>query len=164
MKQQFETPERASDFRVPPGKVGITIDIKGSELSTMVFDAKEVGDMTAYLNSWSSPPDFYQFVRQLAEGFAEAQRCGCDADRTSIAMGMMWTMLHHPVKGAWWRSKLSDALYHDGKAHITWYFDPKLGLGIALGPKIINLDGPMSSSDQSTVVEIGPDYDRGPKN
>jgi len=139
-------------FRVPAGKLAITVDVQGTAPSTVLFDSDKVADIVAAIDRVPRP-EYPALVRGLADEFVKGRRNG--ADFSGIGIGILWTALYHPQHGATVRTQVSRQLRDTGKAHITWSFS-KDGLAIALADQFVDLDGVLASTPKDRSIAIVP--------
>jgi hypothetical protein len=125
-------------FRAPPGTVAITLDVRGTPPSTIVFAAAELVDATAKAARLGL--NYYRAVPFIARQFQRARRRGNGATVRSAALLALWSALHHPTVGVQMRAVVSDALRRDGRAHLTWNFSRRHGLAIGVGQTFVDLD------------------------
>lgn len=125
-------------FRVPDGKLGITIEVDDEAPSTMLFDADKVADLMVDVDRVSKTYDYYALVRGLAPTFIDDRRQG--ADLSGIAIGILWTALYHPRAGRNMRTQVARALRDKGKAHLSWRYSSKFGLALAIADQAVPLD------------------------
>lgn len=124
-------------FRVPDGKLGITIEVDDEAPSTMLFDADKVADLMVEVERVSRSHDYYRLVRGLAAIFIEDRRKS--ADLSGIAIGILWTALYHPRAGRNMRAQVARALRDKGKAHLSWRYSSKSGLALAIADQAVPL-------------------------
>ena len=151
-------PGPAEDFIAPVGTVAITLDIANAAPVTCLINAAKITDIMTQISKFSATMSYYSIVRLLVDMFLAASRS--DADLTWIGLGAAWTALHHPKSGSVMRTKVATALRKDGKAHISWRFDPTAGLFMALAEGFVDLEKLASHAprDQLTmVVNADPD-------
>jgi hypothetical protein len=141
----------AESFRVPRGKVAITIEVQDENPTTVMFGADTVADIVRTVEQTAGRPPYNDVVRGLADAFVRCKRTG--ADLTSVGAGVMWTALYHPQVGAAMREAVSRELRDKGKAHITWRLSEK-GFALALADKFINLDAALSEAPRDNPVVV----------
>jgi hypothetical protein len=146
----------AKSFRVPRGKVAITIKVHDENSTTVMFDADAVADIVRIIDQTAGRPPYDDVVHGLAAAFVSCKRTG--ADLTSIGAGVMWTAFHHPQIGAGMWDAVSREVRYKGKAHITWRLSEK-GFALALADTFIDLDAALSEARPDTleVVDRRPD-------
>lgn len=151
----------AESFRVPRGKMAITIKIQDENPTTILFGADIVADIVRLVEQTAGRPPYHDFVRELAAAFVSCKKAGTDL--TIVGAGVMWTALYHPQIGAAMREAVSRELRDKGTAHISWHLSEK-GLGLALADRFINLDTALSETrrDSFVVVDHMPDDEAKP--
>lgn len=124
------------DFRVPGGKVAITVDVQGEDPSTVMFDADKIADMMKGVEQVIGRSSYYPMVRGLAAEFAACKRKG--ADITGVGIGILWSALYHPRSGKEMREGVSRDLREKGRAHITWQVTDD-GLAMSLADQFVDM-------------------------
>jgi len=150
----------AESFRVPRGKVAVTIKVQDESPTTVMFDADIVADIVRIIEQTTGRPPYDDAVRGLAAAFVNCKRTG--ADLTSVGAGVMWTAFHHPQVGAAMREAVSREMHDKGKAHLTWRLSEK-GFALALADTFINLDAALSEAPRGTPVVVDRRTDDGSK-
>lgn len=134
-------------YRVPPGRFAITIDIAGHNPSTVSLEAEKITELMRRAHAlWPKTMSFPTLVNGLAERFAD------DPDNAGAAIGIATTALYHPQQGAAIRQAVSQALAVNGKAHLTWNYNPRHGLAMAVGEHFVDLDKPLAAATEPVVV------------
>jgi hypothetical protein len=143
----------AGQLEVPPGLLGITIDVEGVAPSTVMFDMGRVTEIEAEAATLARRHGikYYAVVRALAEQFGQVRRRGDDRGLTGIGIGILWTCFNHPTTGERMRRAVSTALRRDGKAHITWYFGEH-GLGVSLAKGFVDMEQLGEHAPKDAVV------------
>jgi hypothetical protein len=146
------------DFRVPTGKLAITIEVREENPSTLMFDASNVADLMHAIEQMPDRPAYGTLVRCLAAEFVKNRHSNTDVSGTGI--GILWTALHHPQHGLAMRQAVSRDLRDKGKAHIIWHLTHK-GLAIALAAQFVDLDTILAATPANQTVLVGrlPDAD-----
>jgi hypothetical protein len=150
-RQAEET--RAEDFRVPAGRLALTLDIEGVNPSTCIMDPAAVPavlelvdrEMTRLRIPYGSA------VAGLAAEFRSARRQGDDGAMAGIGPACLWLAFNHPQTGALMRERVSDALRREGKAHLTLTVAGER-LCLALGPQFVDAVPLMEAMPADCVV------------
>jgi hypothetical protein len=151
------------DFVAPVGTVSITFDIVGTAPSTCMIDASQITGLMASVTKLTTGISYHSLVRRIAGEFLNAKQTGNDQPLSWIGIAGVWTAMHHPKTGDAIKLKVADALRRDGKAHITWHFNPAAGLGIAIADGFIDLEALIKEAPTDTVVAaVAADSDTGP--
>lgn len=124
------------DFRVPPGKLAITITIGDEPPSTVMFDSDRVAEIAARTQQEFSAAPYYSIVRGIIQVFTAQMRDG--GDLSGAAFGFLWTALYHPMHGEQLRAGVSRKLRQTGRAHITWRATDA-GLMIAMADQFVDI-------------------------
>jgi hypothetical protein len=139
-------------FRVPDGKLGITISVDDKAPSTVLFDADKITDMMAEAGRHLAGQDYYKTLRCAPAAFLDTrQRHG---DLTGVGILILWTALYHPRSGADMRAKVSRALREKNSAHLTWKFSRTHGLAIALASQFLDLDNIIAKAPRDQQVMV----------
>lgn len=141
----------AKSFRVPRGKMAITITVYDENPTTLLFGADTVADIVRIVEQTPGRPPYDQFVREVAAAFIGCKRTG--ADLTSVGAAVMWTALYHPQVGAAMRAAVPRELRDRGRAHISWRLT-ETRLALALADEFVDLDVPLSATRRDNVVVV----------
>jgi len=131
-------------FRVPNGKVGITIDVGDEPPSTIMLDTDK---LVLLLDAPVQTPDFYKLAPNISHGFAKAKREGNQQQMEALGLAIMRSAFEHPKFGKHTRSSVSSELRKTGKAHITWRSHS--GLAIAVASQFVPLDRPLDRAKEA---------------
>jgi hypothetical protein len=129
---------RIEDFRVPAGKLAITVDIDDTAPSTVLFDATKIAEILNEAARHFAGDDYYKIVRMSMRAFLKIRRQ--KGDLTGVGIAILWSVFHHPTTGADTRQIVSRRLREGGKVHITWKFSSTYGLGITVADQFVDLD------------------------
>jgi hypothetical protein len=139
-------------FRVPRGKLAITIKVGDENPCTVMFDADIVADVVRTIDQTAGRPPYDEVVHGLADQFVRCKRAGTDF--RSVGAGAIWTALYHPELGTAMREAVSRELRDKGKAHIVWRLSEK-GFAFALVDKFVDLDAALAEAPRDTPVVVG---------
>lgn len=157
-KQQglYPTMGRPEDFIAPTGTICITLDVVGApSQSTVMLDASKIVDIERQIRSLMPPGLHYGSIcNWCAESFIDARKRGDDGPLASIGIGVLWTVLNHPRQGDVSRRTISQMLRRDGKAHVTWFYDPNHGLAISVGDGFVDLEEMMKLAPKDCITRF----------
>ena len=146
------------DYRVPNGQFGITINVAGADHPvTIILPTDKLAEVTQRAHQLCPPGvTFPSLVRALAEQFISALRIGGKLD--GIGIGVAMTALYHPQHGAKLRAAVSQNLRKNGRAHVTWTFDLRHGLAIAVADHFVELDNLLAKmpADAPPIAVVAP--------
>lgn len=147
---------KPEEFVAPNGTVSITIDVVGApSQSTVMFDAIKIADVDREIRALMPPGLRYgSIVNWCAENFIGARRRNDDGPLVAIGLGILWTALNHPQLGDNNRRAISERLREDGKAHITWFYDPSKGLAMAVCESFVNLQEIMNQTPKDRILQF----------
>src|SRR4051812_31810241 len=95
------------EFRVPRGKLAITVDVPGTDPSTILFDTDKIAAVVEAVERQPGRPSYRDLVMALAKEFAACKRRG--GDLAGIGVGILWSVLNHPQSGSAMRASVSSA-------------------------------------------------------
>jgi hypothetical protein len=140
------------NFRVPRGKLAITIKVGDEGASTVMIDADMVADIVRTIDQTAGRPPYDEVVHGLAATFVKCKQDGTDL--RSVGLGAIWTAFYHPELGAAMREAVSRELRDQGKAHIIWRLS-KGGFVFALADKFADLDAVLAEAPKDIPSTIG---------
>jgi hypothetical protein len=147
------------DFRVPDGKLALTIELMDHAPVTIGIDADQIADILAEMTAMlgDTKLDYHDLVQGFAKEFIKRRTDG------GAVFGILWTALYHPKGGEKFREMVSRQIANKGKAHITYRLSPK-GLAIALAYQCADVDEELNTASQLGVqiMAVDDDDDRTP--
>jgi hypothetical protein len=152
----------ADQFQVPPGKIGITVDVPPASPTSLLFD---IDKATAVMGSAIdlSGADYYAFVRGAAQRFVELREAGDDSQYTELGLLLLWTVFHHPTQDELNRGSISSEIRRHNRCHVSWFFDRSKGLAIAVGQRFFDLDeDTIKDASEQTVIAVIANRDEEP--
>lgn len=135
----FQAPTRvaAADYRVPPGRIALTLDFQGHDPRTIeISDYSLVGvlDGVAELVGWWP----YQRALQMLGGVYRELARGRAGAENGMLLGF-WLALNHPKSGDEMRAQVADRMASGRPVHITMHAAQGRGIAFALGDQFIDL-------------------------
>ena len=138
------------DFRVPNGRVALTVDIQDIAPLTFVFVAEDITEAMEHIER--GRPDYYTVARGLVAMLRRPQ--SDDLPLKKIGLMVLWTALYHPQVGPGMRRMVSLVLRERNSAHLTWTVTER-GLSIAVAEKFVDLDKLLAGAPQDRIIAIG---------
>lgn len=137
-----------SAFRVPNGKIAVTLDLYGCDVFTGVIAA---GDLEDSLQAIEQVFDLSATERYdvgthvlLRETLKESVRQADQESREGCIGTGLWLMLNHPEHSNEVRVRVSRELRETGKAHLTIACDQRGMWGFSTSEKPVDLPRTMS--------------------
>jgi hypothetical protein len=117
----------ADQFEIPPGLLGVTIDVEDAPPWTLMFDLAYVARIEAEAAAQATRVGlkYHVAVRVFAEDFACARQRGDDHKLRVVGIGILWSCFAHPQVGERLRRAVSVMMRRGERVHITWRFSKR---------------------------------------
>jgi hypothetical protein len=170
-KQRGDTPIRVEDFRVGEGNVAFTLDLAGVEPTTVSIPAAELPEILSLIRrvfnmtaDHSTDIGLHSVMRRAMIDLTKQARTSQDPEVGTQLIGVAaFCTLFHPASGAEFRSRISDSLRQDGKAHVTISCDARLKFAFLLAERFVDMEDAIAAMPADAAGSVAITRSR-PKN
>lgn len=147
----MEATGHVEDYRVPPGCVAITADVKGADPITVAIEAEHLAELIEGMTAYLAHIEYYQLAKSLAHSLVLEQRRRKPSEDVMTGAGMtaMWLVLHHPQRGHLNRAAIAELMAAAQPVHVTWHYQRNHGAAIAIADQFVDLEHALAKATRT---------------